>query len=102
MSTNKPKHTPGPWKHEIISDNYGTGCFISSEKRDTIAEIYAVKDTAGLEGEANAALIAAAPEMLEALKAVAKAYGFKNGEGDHTADFVIRTITKAEWRGEYE
>ena len=60
----KTKHTPGPWKinqttlyrgEEMISDE--SGQFIAGiSNRD--------------ESEANAKLIAAAPEMLDALKAV--------------------------------
>lgn len=61
------KHTPGPWRAEYTND---TGpeddCFqqwwdIVNDDGDTIAEVYR---------EANARLIAAAPELLNSLRRV--------------------------------
>ena len=62
---NKYKHTPGPWVaskrnqrtivQQVLNDSYA------------VAEVHAVY---GNEAEANARLIAAAPEMLEALEAI--------------------------------
>ena len=56
------KHTPGPWH---VND--GKGCrWIETSKDDVIARIY--KDACSRETfDANASLIAAAPELLEAL-----------------------------------
>ena len=55
----KPKHTQGPWKIdtsfgelEVVSDAYGVAKIVSNCGKET----------------ANARLIAAAPEMLEALE----------------------------------
>ena len=63
------KHTPGPWR-------VANGVQIRSA-RDQIAKVWMMRNG---EGNANARLIAAAPELLEALKAVtlstdAVAYG---------------------------
>lgn len=57
------KHTPGPWKHRhtplrgIANDVY---CVDWSEDQEEVAEV--------VHGEANARLIAAAPDLLEALQ----------------------------------
>ena len=55
------KHTPGPW--HTAGDQ---GVQIRSQ-RDQIAKVWTMR---GNEWKANARLIAAAPELLEALKAV--------------------------------
>ena len=58
------KHTPGPWE---IS---GTWVQTSDEKKTPVASFNFFAST-----EANARLIAAAPELLEARAAIAKAEG---------------------------
>jgi len=58
------KHTPGPWHVANVG-------WIASE-RGTICAMYAMKTGLhgeDIEGEANARLIAAAPDLLDALKA---------------------------------
>ena len=68
MST--PKHTPGPWEvtgphsREVITTNPGT-----YKLRMTVAKVGGYWDG---EAQANAALIAAAPVMYEALRAIIK------------------------------
>jgi hypothetical protein len=57
MTTTTQGHTPGPW----FSASYVVG-----SDKGTIANAY--NPRLGDEGEANARLIAAAPEMLEALR----------------------------------
>ena len=52
------KHTPGPWN--------GLSGLIASEKGDHIATVWLTQDD---NLEANARLIAAAPELLEACEA---------------------------------
>jgi hypothetical protein len=69
-----PKHTPGPWR-------VANGTQIRSQ-RDQIAKVWMMRDG---EGNSNARLIAAAPEMLEALKAMAEGCSFP-------ADDVQRAI----------
>ncbi len=59
------KHTPGPW---IVSDS-SEGLCITMEHGVRIAELYGVPSGRAPETpEANARLIAAAPELLEALR----------------------------------
>lgn len=57
----KAKYTPGPWKHD---DTWG---LIVSDDGAEIAACHAGRTGDKSETLANAALIAAAPEMLEAL-----------------------------------
>lgn len=51
-------HTPGPWE---ICTIYGKHCIRTVQPKGTVAETYS---------EADARLIAAAPELLEAARAV--------------------------------
>jgi hypothetical protein len=55
------KHTPGPWTISKAGD------VVSADGRRVAEPVWALKTTQA-EGEANAHLIASAPELLEALK----------------------------------
>lgn len=81
------KHTPGPWSIGAEgTGNMDHPCTIPVQSLDSryVAEVWA--DVADKPAKANAALIAAAPELLEALKAartnVAYAHQPENC-GDH-------------------
>lgn len=67
---NNTKHTPGPW---IV---YKSGVWSPPKMRGEQINIIANCNTQNLDGcdLANATLIAAAPELLEALKAIVKEY----------------------------
>lgn len=75
------KHTPGPWKTNItrLSDNSIYVSHVLGPKGQGLAQI-------GIYGEeetlANASLIAAAPDMLEALQAVVAVADRKTVEFD--------------------
>ena len=58
------KHTPGPWGPRSLPDMVGTENML-------IASVYPMHGEAPEECEANACLIAAAPDMLAALEATA-------------------------------
>ncbi len=63
------KHTPGPWQVGMAFDNYGA-TEIAIEHMTTAGNLIIAVALDGLQGQdANARLIAAAPDMLEALKA---------------------------------
>jgi hypothetical protein len=59
------KHTPGPWE---IRD----GSFIDAPGMTCLANVRGAHVTDQFECQANAKLIAAAPDIAEALKAIAK------------------------------
>ena len=93
-------HTPGPWvvvpdlrtENNRYSPDFGqeelVGYDISSES-ESIVSCEGI--LAGGNGEANARLIAAAPDLLEALRYAAR---FLRDE-DHDTAFVRATIAKA-------
>jgi hypothetical protein len=62
------KHTPAPWKHEELFDGDESLGITIKAGRDEIAHISSI----GHQDFANAALIAAAPELLTALQAMVK------------------------------
>lgn len=81
---NKPAYTPGPW--------FADGIFIETEGGIAGRHIATVASKTK-ESQANAVLLAAAPELLATLKRLAY--------GDHTSDDVnaaISAIAKAEGR----
>ena len=57
-------HTPGPWSY-LMRDNYAR---IFLHNHPDKQNLYGSDNLAGYCGEANARLIAAAPELLEALE----------------------------------
>ncbi len=61
------KHTPGPWGHQHGSQ-YDSQVFAAPY---LVARVYSVDNGHILPNRANATLIAAAPEMLEALRKIA-------------------------------
>lgn len=70
IPTNTPTHTPGPWRehsHRQIGPDAGIVCEVWSAIGETDAERIAQAD-------ANAALIAAAPELHQALKTLIADY----------------------------
>lgn len=77
----KTKHTPGPWK----IDN--TGVLTNSKGNRVFATVYVARPTVESEyfdkWQANARLIAAAPDLLEALKAVYNRLGSGDTSGQH-------------------
>ena len=78
------KHTPGPWFHEPTGD--GLERLITgwpSENTCTVVGVVDGNKTSQETTEANARLIAAAPELLEALEALGDwlAHGLAKPEG---------------------
>lgn len=68
----KATHTPGPWKNSGPTWRHSSQCWSQAIRTPKVAEGLAVGHTAGgstrEEAEANAHLIAAAPDLLEALQ----------------------------------
>jgi hypothetical protein len=91
------KHTPGPW--EVSGFPKSEGFSILTGKGRCVAERYpaAVSEKEGEEMEANARLIAAAPELLKACKAAFVIIRDMDGEVENTVkDFVQQAIAHAE------
>lgn len=65
------KHTPGPWKIERSIPEEGFECFFITTEYWPNSSICDCPGPHIKEKESNALLIAAAPDMLEALKIVA-------------------------------
>ena len=100
MTNNAPQHTPGPW----TADGY-TQFFVAPDEPINFIEIRAMEDNRGgsdwhspcyimddgPEAQANAHLIATAPEMLEALKVALQA---DQNQANH--GYYRRIIAKAE------
>ena len=62
------KHTPGPWfAEDLIEGTDQEFIGVSSDNVNNIADVWAI-DTTQEQCQANARLIAAAPELLEALR----------------------------------
>jgi len=89
----KMKHTPGPWK----ADNWATGWTVSAP--DSHYSVCHLEDCNN--AEANAHLIAAAPDLLEACKNLNAWVGVTLGyeyDEDPIAEKVCKAIAKAEGR----
>ncbi len=61
-SSNDSKHTPGPWRIE------GAGHMHAAGSTALMHENYCIAVFRGVDSDANARLIAAAPDMLDALR----------------------------------
>ena len=101
----KVLHSPGPWQWYFkIDDNLEADCGVYYEERPGM--VYAICRAPRYEGEqqwkANARLIAAAPELLEALKECKKVLAVENSLRDNygwdifIAEYINPVIKKAE------
>lgn len=94
-------HTPGPWKIHPYINNFGG----RNETKDVgpsgraVCEVFgAFEAPFGAESEANARLIAAAPEMLEALRTLVAAISYNQNPDTllRESEFAREVIAKAE------
>lgn len=83
------KHTPGPWKYgRPWSLSYGCGLWLVTAestdrgKANVLMQGDCQNHLSAEEAEANARLIAAAPDLLEALQAVVRVADRKTAEFD--------------------
>lgn len=95
----KPKHTPGPWAYGKVGRvTFGVvGPVEATREGSTIQRNIADN----IVMEANAALIASAPELLEALKkvqALILEFGPEDDMAREQASTLYRVIAKAEGR----
>ena len=81
------KHTPGPWSVKIRESSFRPGVFIEDGVCGPDGEqirVHGFTLTNSETAKANARLIAAAPEMLEALRSIVSALGCKGHDGWHS------------------
>lgn len=93
----KPNHTPGPWRVNPEGFNEDCGSVIVSEDgKHSVVSAYGGQYCTGFVdmSEANAALIAAAPEMLQALKDIVDF--FSDFDHEETIQKATHIISKAE------
>ena len=96
--SNQPKHTPGPWFAKRAGDGGYFEWYVGRDGENcSIAEDIADPMTRD-PSEANAHLIAAAPELLEALKMMLE--GGLEGPTPQAIETALATIAKAEGRAE--
>ena len=101
MNTNETKHTPGPWEAVGL-----TVCQVPPGGREIIFGAHNTRSGDKDERQANARLIAAAPELLEALREFVSLMPSAEGLGGHApigafqivADLARAAIAKAEGR----
>jgi len=90
-------HTPGPWKLAKINDENGHLTHFVTNDDDSIITYALPRTFADEELMANARLLAAAPELLEVCKGIAK---LAEGQGHwnmlEIAGFAKTAIAKAE------
>lgn len=94
------KHTPGPWRVEHSAPEEGFDAWVIDDPTHGYT-IATVADTFNKRSEnaANAHLIAAAPEMLAALKEYVRDYGDnEDGDSQLMAEKARAAIAKAEGR----
>jgi hypothetical protein len=91
------KHTPGPWPIKVTGDRkrirVGVG-LVDGPRGYDVAEVYS-DDCDGEEAEANAHLIAAAPDLLDALCVAADYLNGNGWEGDPRMVPIEAAIAKA-------
>jgi hypothetical protein len=89
-------HTPGPWRIEESSHKQEFSHWIASISRHVMPRQSTIAGVvnAGGESDGNAALIAAAPELLAACKAML----LDRTRDDHTSRIAAAAIAKAEGR----
>jgi hypothetical protein len=89
-----PKHTPGPW---VVSEHTMHGYEVWARRNSGSMRV-ALCGTANFD-EANARLIAAAPELLTALKrALTRCHNCDTGGICSECEIDLAAIRKAEWK----
>lgn len=90
---NKTKHTPGPWKvSRVGSMTKPTRITSADDKALVVIDVCGSEDSAARD-VANALLIAAAPELLEALQMARR--NLKPDVGQNVINFIDDAINKA-------
>ena len=96
------EHTPGPWKAKkwVGTDPYDDPDRPFVEVGNVHWSPKNWKPAAAIKQTANARLIAAAPELLEALENLLKVHEGEGGTQHNAADIARAAISKAKAKGE--
>lgn len=91
------KHTPGPWKFRELEcdDSRGMG-YVSGGPNDVDLFHTGAMELWAFENCANARLIAAAPDMLEALKTVLKYWAWCMPDGPDSTNPIQTVLNTVE------
>jgi hypothetical protein len=89
----KTKHTPGPWEYGKPADGGRVNVYADSTMSLRICRVDSGQDI-GMDASANAKLIAAAPDMAEALIHMLKTFGKPEGQSI-SCDMARAALTKA-------
>lgn len=90
------KHTPGPWDITISCTTMGEMFGVPGSKRIRYWSYNLHQNETEVEAEANARLIATAPELLEALKSALQTAEFERHPHRGWQDEAKAAIAKAE------
>ena len=98
------KHTPGPWRTRASQDASGDIGITAPDVPNVIAECFAdmrfVGEFAIVEAQANAHLIAAAPETTDALRSLLRLFEeIDGGENDDAPELVAARAALAKSQG---
>ena len=80
------QHTPGPWRLNAGNETLVMG---SNQRPIARAECGGIAGIGLAEAEANARLIAAAPDLLAALEEMAAVFGWQSPNANPTVDAAI-------------
>lgn len=85
------KHTPGPWKVDAMGNVWSADTKVCEMSEHPVIASGCYREKTDDEHRANARLIAAAPELLEALRDCVKWYGNRTND-DFRNDDSLRPI----------
>lgn len=86
-------HTPGPWfAQRAIKDGW---YIVARDARQMVVHTHDTEEEYGPIDDADARLIAAAPELLEALENLLKVHEGEGGTQHHAGDMARAAIAKA-------
>lgn len=93
------KHTPGPWKVLRPTGDIGGqdhNWHVTDAEDTFVAHVFGFNHAIDDQSEANARLIAAAPQMLEALEACADYWHIKHNPGDEHGELLSLSAERAQ------
>jgi hypothetical protein len=90
----KTQHTPGPWRTVLNNQDYEAFPLLIYAGAEFIAQVATDREDTESRTDDNALLIAAAPDLLAALRSIALSYP-KTDEGETLTAIARTAIAKA-------